>query len=184
MKRAVLQRTKELGFEIASELQKSVKNLTLNQRLILSGIIVGAIALVLPEVMGTGQATIDAALSGQALGWRSGAVTLAKIAATSATLGTGGSGGAFMPAIFIGAAAGNAWATLAAQLFHTALPLGAYALVGMSAVVTSSYRCPVTAMILALEVSHDYGILMLVMFACVLAHLTTRVYRETPVLQQ
>ena len=43
-------------------------------------------------------------------------------------------------------------------------------------------RAPVTSMILALELSRDYGILMPVMIACILAHLVTRDHRPAPII--
>ena len=135
--------------------------------------------------MGTGRDTINAALQGQMLGWRTGALTLGKIVATSATLGSGGSGGAFTPALFIGATAGSAWALLLHSWLGASTTLaGGFAIVGMAAVVTSSYQAPVTAIVLALEMSRDYNILMPVMLACVVAHLTTRAHKATPVIEQ
>ncbi len=148
----------------------------------MGGVVVGAIALVFPEVMGTGQDTIEAALVGGLGGWRCGALTLAKILATVATLGSGGSGGAFMPAMFVGSAAGSAWATLASALLPLSVPRAAFAITGMSCVVTAAFKAPVTSMILALELSRDYGILMPVMIACILAHLVTRDHRPTPMI--
>ncbi len=152
---------------------------------VLGGVAVGLIALLFPEVMSTGRGTIAAALQGRVLGWRAGALALSKIAATAATLGSGGSGGAFTPALFIGTTAGSAWAAL----LHTWLGVspavaGGFAVVGMAAVVTSSYQAPVTAIVLALEISRDYNILMPVMLACVIAHLTTRKQKEAPVIEQ
>ncbi|HVA67030.1 MAG TPA: chloride channel protein, partial [Elusimicrobiota bacterium] len=144
----------------------------------LGGIVVGLIALFLPKIMGTGQDTINAALQGQLLSWKSGALTLGKIAATSATLGSGGSGGAFTPALFIGATAGSAWAALLHSWLGASTTLaGGFAIVGMAAVITSSYQAPVTAIVLSLEMSRDYNILMPVMLACVVAYLTTRAHK-------
>ncbi len=148
----------------------------------LGGVVVGILALAFPEVMGTGQDTIRTALDGRLSGWRCGALTLAKIAATVATLGSGGSGGAFMPALFIGGAAGSAWATLAGALLPLPVPRAAFAITGMACAVTSAFKAPVTSMILALELSRDYGILMPVMIACILAHLVTRDHRPAPII--
>jgi len=151
----------------------------------LGGIVVGLIALFLPKIMGTGQDTINAALQGQLLSWKSGALTLGKIVATSATLGSGGSGGAFTPALFIGATAGSAWAALLHSWMGASTTLaGGFAIVGMAAVITSSYQAPVTAIVLSLEMSRDYNILMPVMLACVVAYLTTRAHKAVPVIEQ
>ncbi len=140
---------------------------------ILGGILVGEIALFYPEVMGTGKKIVDAAFLGSLGGFRMGALAFAKIAATALTLGTGGSGGAFMPAIFIGAAAG---ASLSGPLGHlltrAALARGSFAIAGTASVVTSSYRAPITGIIMALEMSRDYGIVMPAMAACAISFVT------------
>jgi CIC family chloride channel protein len=128
---------------------------------------VGEIALFYPEVLGTGKQVVDAAFMGGLSGFRMGVVAFAKIAATALTLGTGGSGGAFMPAIFIGAAAGASLSGVLAHLFaKAALARGSFAITGMASVITSSYRAPITGIIMALEMSRDYGIVMPVMAAC------------------
>lgn len=153
----------------------------------LGGAAVGAIAFAAPDVLGTGQATINAALGGASLahGAHAAGNSLAKIAATSLTLGSGGSGGAFMPAIFIGTTAGGAWGSLLHHIWRSFTPTpGVFALVGMACVITSFYQAPVTAIVMALEISQDYGVLMPVMVACVISYLITRRPKETPVVEQ
>ncbi|MDE2039946.1 MAG: chloride channel protein [Elusimicrobia bacterium] len=140
----------------------------------IGGGLVGLIALAAPSVLGTGQSTINSALGGQLSGLHGAAASGAKIAATALTLGSGGSGGAFMPAIFIGAAAGRGWAALLHRLFAFSPHPGTFALIGMACVITSFYQAPVTAIVMALEVSQDYDILMPVMVACVIAYVVTR----------
>ena len=137
---------------------------------ILGGILVGEIALFYPEVMGTGKKIVDAAFMGGLGGFRMGVVAFAKIAATALTLGTGGSGGAFMPAIFIGAAAGSSLSGVLGHLFGNAtLARGSFAVAGTASVITSSYRAPITGIIMALEMSRDYGIVMPVMATCAIS---------------
>ena len=89
-----------------------------------------------------------------------------------------------MPALFIGATAGSAWGQMLEHVLHTANERGGLALTGMACVVTAVYQAPVTAMVLALEISQDYDILMPVMFACVIAYLTTRRPRQAPLIER
>ncbi|HVE13845.1 MAG TPA: chloride channel protein [Elusimicrobiota bacterium] len=144
----------------------------------LGGALVGLLALAAPSVLGTGQRTINAALSGEFLGWRGAAASGAKIGATALTLGSGGSGGAFMPALFIGATAGSAWGALLRHFWAFSGQPGVFALVGMACVLTAFYQAPVTAIVMALEVSQDYDALMPVMVACVVAYVVSRRHRE------
>ena len=143
----------------------------------LGGLIVGLIAWVLPEVMGTGGYTIAQALGGTPLGLRGAALAVAKIGATAATLGTGGSGGAFMPAMFVGAALGSGCRG-ALTRWLPGPPHGLFGLVGMSAAITSAYRAPMTAIVMALEISRGSQAAAPVMLGVAIAHLLTRV--ETP----
>ena len=71
------------------------------------GLGVGAIAIWLPNVFGVGYGTITQALAGTLGIGALAALLLAKIAATSITIGSGGSGGVFAPSLFLGAVTGG-----------------------------------------------------------------------------
>jgi CIC family chloride channel protein len=95
-----------------------------------------------------------------------------KIAATSVTLGAGGSGGVFAPALFIGAMAGGTFGRAAVALFPTvASSPGAYALVGAAAVFGAATHAPMTAIIILFEMTDNYRIILPLMLAVVLAQL-------------
>jgi CIC family chloride channel protein len=95
----------------------------------LGGVGLGLMIMFIPNLYGVGYGTMDAALRGD-LPWQNLAVLVpAKMAATSLTLASGGSGGVFLPSLYIGAVAGELYGILV----HAALPLrtagaGAYAL--------------------------------------------------------
>ncbi|MBN1476011.1 chloride channel protein [Candidatus Sumerlaeota bacterium] len=97
-------------------------------------------------------------------------LALAKILATSLCLGSGGSGGVFAPALFVGAMLGGAFG-LALQLVfpgHTA-SVGAYAVVGMSATLAASAHAPMTAVLILFELTRDYAMIPASMVATVVA---------------
>jgi len=132
------------------------------------GLGVGVIALWLPHVFGVGYETINAALWGQASVALLLGLLLAKAVATSLTLGSGGSGGVFAPSLFMGACLGAAWGHLANWLLPGAsAPPGAYALVGMGALVSASTHAPITAILIIFELTNDYRIIPPLMVACV-----------------
>ncbi|MBN2496226.1 MAG: chloride channel protein [Deltaproteobacteria bacterium] len=95
-----------------------------------------------------------------------------KILATSMTLASGGSGGVFAPALFIGAMLGGAYGMLVGELFPgvTAAP-GAYAIVGMGAVFAGSAHAPITSVLILFEMTKDYKIILPLMIAVVISHL-------------
>jgi CIC family chloride channel protein len=131
------------------------------------GAMIGCIGLLYPHIFGVGYETISQVLRGEMLGTILIALLVAKILATSLTIGSGGSGGIFAPSLFMGAALGGLFGNFAQALFPqiTASP-GAYAIVGMGAVVAGTTRAPITAMLIIFEMTADYRIILPLMFAC------------------
>ncbi len=104
-----------------------------------------------------------------------------KLTATSITIGSGGSGGIFAPSLFLGAMTGGFLGNWVHQYFpsQTAGP-GAYAMVGMGAVVAATTHAPLTAMIIIFEMTGDYKIIPPLMAACVISCvLATRLKRTS-----
>ncbi len=135
----------------------------------LGGTGVGLLALAWPHVYGVGYETINATLTAGLPAALLLALVGAKLLATALTLGSGGSGGVFAPSLFLGASLGGAWGTLVHQSFPTitAGP-GAYALVGMGAVVAATTHAPITAILIIFELTNDYRIIPPLMLACVI----------------
>jgi len=77
---------------------------------VLGGLILGAMALVFPHLLGVGYEAIDLALIQELSWWLMFLLVLCKILATSITIGSGGSGGIFAPSLFMGAMAGGFFA--------------------------------------------------------------------------
>jgi len=133
----------------------------------IGGSIIGCIGFFFPHVFGVGYESITNILHGQMTGIMLFGLLIAKIIATSITIGSGSSGGIFAPSLFMGAALGGGFGQLVHTLFPytTALP-GAYALVGMGAVVAGTTRAPIAAMIIVFEMTANYLIILPLMFAC------------------
>jgi CIC family chloride channel protein len=148
----------------------------------LGGLVLGPMVLVLPELYGVGYGTMDRALAGQ-LPWPLLLLLVpAKIVATSLTLASGGSGGMFLPALYVGAMAGGAFGTAVHSLFPSwTAAAGAYALVGMAGVLAASLHSPITANLLLIEISGDYRIVLPVMIVTVIATVVGRALEEDSV---
>jgi len=97
-------------------------------------------------------------------------LTGAKIIGTCLTLGSGGAGGIIAPSLFIGAVAGGALglAMQAAGLSH-GLPPEAYAMIGMAAVLAAVVHAPIAAVLILVDVTHDYAAILPAMLACITA---------------
>lgn len=147
------------------------------------GLGVAAIAFVAPEVLGTGQLFIQDVLNQDVTKawWIFGFLAIAKLFATTLTLGGRGSGGIFMPSLFIGAMAGSAFAILLDPLWTwSRLDPGAFALVGMAAVFAGVSRASFTSILIVFEITGDYALVLPLMLAVAIATvLTTRLHRES-----
>ena len=103
------------------------------------------------------------------------ALSLAKILATVITLGSGGSGGVFTPALFIGASLGGGVGALGAELIpgHVVHP-ASWALVGMAGLVSGATRAPLTAMFMVYELTNDSAYVVPLMIVSVVAFITAK----------
>jgi chloride channel protein, CIC family len=149
----------------------------------IGGVLLGVVALSypvltgitwerIPQVYNVGYEIIESALANQlALGTVLILLAL-KMIVTSLTLGSGGSGGVFAPALFMGAMFGTAFELIVNMIFPgVAAPPGAYALVGMAALFAATAHAPLTAVLILFELTGDYKIMLPLMFTVVIATL-------------
>ncbi len=99
---------------------------------------------------------------------------VAKLAATTTSLGSGSSGGVFSPSLFMGATIGAAFAAIASHLAPS-LPISppAFAMIGMGAMVGGATGAAMTAVTMIFEMTRDYDI-VLPMIVAVAMSLGTR----------
>ena len=143
-------------------------------RAAVGGLMVGTIGIFLPNVYGVGYSTIGAALTSDLSAGLLFTLILVKIAATSITIGSGGSGGVFAPSLFLGAMTGGFCGTIIHQWFPDATATsGAYALVTMGAVVAAATHAPISAIIMIFELTQTITIIPPLMAACVVSTLVT-----------
>jgi CIC family chloride channel protein len=134
------------------------------------GLMVGAIALVLPQIMGDGHHLSNYAFTHPGGVLLLLALLFAKMIATTLTLGSGGSGGVFSPAITIGALLGAAIGTLAEPaLVGRFGGIAAYSLVGMAGLISGSMLAPITAILMVFEITNNYSIILPVMIVAILS---------------
>jgi CIC family chloride channel protein len=145
-------------------------------------LIIGCIAVGSPHILGVGYETIDMALVGEMTWYLLFGLILLKLVATSITLGSGGSGGIFAPSLFLGAMTGGLMGSGVHHLFPslTAGP-GAYAMVGMGALVSATTHAPLTAIIIIFEMTGDYKIVPPLMAACVIATVVATRLKKTSI---
>jgi len=105
-----------------------------------------------------------------------------KLLATVCSYSSGGSGGIFAPALFMGAMLGGAVGYLDVAVFHhPADSIGAFAVVGMGAVFAGIVRAPMTSVLIVFEMTGGYGLVLPLMIANMSAFALARHWRHTPV---
>jgi CIC family chloride channel protein len=152
------------------------------------GLATGALAVAAMGLLGTegitggGYSTLGAALTGKLAVRVLVSLCLLKIAATVLSYASGGAGGIFAPALFVGGMAGGAVGALdMALLHHGSASLGAFALVGMGAVFAGIIRAPITSVLIIIEMTGGYSLILPLMIANMLAYGIARHYRPTPI---
>jgi chloride channel protein, CIC family len=148
----------------------------------IGGLIIGAILLYTPPVMGVGYEYVDQALNGGLLLKTMAILCFMKLAATIASYASGNAGGIFAPSLYIGAMAGGT----VGLIVHRIAPFptgdaGAYALVGMGTLFAGIIRAPMTSVFMIFEITQDYQILVPLMVANLLSIVISKRYQPVPV---
>ncbi|MCP4574452.1 MAG: CBS domain-containing protein [bacterium] len=139
------------------------------------GVFLGLLLVRFPQVYGVGYGTMVEALDGRLLGWTMLLLVAVKLLAVNITLGSGFSGGIFAPALFLGGMLGGAFGSLVGQVLpgsHDAV--GAFAMVGMSAMVGAATGGPLTAILILFEMTGEYRVILPLMLAGIGAALAYR----------
>jgi len=136
---------------------------------VIGALLIGILAMFFPQVMGDGYHYIKEVLAGHGVMWVMFILIFLKITATAITLGSGGSGGVFAPALFIGAVLGGAYGATVHHFFPaTTASSGAYAAVGLGAFLAASTHAPITAIFLLFEMTGNHLIIIPIMLASII----------------
>jgi chloride channel protein, CIC family len=117
-----------------------------------------------PRVLGVGYGTIEQLLRGNLVGVVLLTLLAGKAIVWSVSLGSGTSGGVLAPLLIMGGALG--------ALLGRWIPVGdpgLWAMVGMAAMMAGTMRSPLTGMMFALELTHDFNALPALLVGCVAA---------------
>ena len=134
----------------------------------IGGVFVGLGGMIFPQALGVGYDTIQSLLQGDVPRAMIAGVLLVKSAIWIISLGSGTSGGVLAPLLMMGAALGGVEA-----MFLPHEGAGFWPLVSMGAILGGTMRAPFTAILFALELTHDINVLLPLLVAAMLAHGTT-----------
>jgi len=141
-------------------------------KVVIGGLLTGFVGFWMPEILGTSYPVILRTLSAESMGfWALVAIFFAKAIATSFTVGSGGSGGVFAPAIVCGGTLGGAVGVFFAKVLPASWGIhpAAFALVGMAGFLASAIRTPLTAIVMVAEISGNHQLIVPAMWVCGIA---------------
>jgi CBS domain-containing protein len=141
----------------------------------IGGLFVGIGGLIFPPALGVGYPNIGMLLQGNAPLHFILGILIVKSAIWAISLGSGTSGGVLAPLLMIGAALGGV-----EGLFLPHFGDGFWQLVSMGATLAGTMRSPFTGILFAVELTHDYNMLLPLLVASFLAHgLSTLVLKRS-----
>ena len=131
----------------------------------LGGVVVGIGGLIFPQALGVGYGVIEKLVADD-ITWKViVGVLVVKSIIWTFSLGSNTSGGILAPLLMIGGALGAAAAHILPPVSQ-----GAWALVGMSSVLAAAIGAPLTAAMLAVELTHNGGLMLPVLLGCVVSY--------------
>jgi CIC family chloride channel protein len=150
----------------------------------IGGLLVGLLALAIPQILSSGYGWVQIAMTKEGLAtiplWIVLLLPVAKIVATSLSIGTGGSGGIFGPGIVIGGFVGAAIWRLADVVGAPGIPdgPGVFVIVAMMACFGSVAHAPLAVMIMVAEMTGSFSVIPAAMITVGIAYL---IISRTPV---
>ena len=138
-------------------------------------LVVGVIAINVPEVCGNGYTVVVDILNGRLVWTVLLGIFACKWLATMSSFGSGAPGGVFTPSLFMGASIGYLFGIGVHRIWPAAaVDPGAFALVGMGAFLSAASRAPVMAVIMLFEMTLSYDIILPLMLCNVIAYYTAK----------
>ncbi len=139
------------------------------------GLMLGTIAYAFPQITAGGYGWVQMALEGKMIWWTMLLLVFLKILGTSCTIGSGGSGGVFGPSVFIGAMLGGAFGFLGHQVAPGwVVNPNSFVLVGIGGFFAGVAKTPISAIIMACEMSASYTLLVPLMLVSSTSYLLLR----------
>ncbi len=146
----------------------------------LGGFLVGIIGMFLPQVLGMGYGWLQILMSGNFVLLPIiliPIIIVAKILATSLTVGSGGSGGVFAPALVIGGFLGaTLWIFLNGLFPNFGPVIAAFVIVGMMAFFGGVGKVPIAVILMVSEMTGGFALLVPSMIATAIAYVIAGKY--------
>lgn len=174
---------------------EKIKNTFL--RLLIGGLLVSTLIFFMPQLFGEGYTTLKTLLSGQSSALFDGTLfenlifndtsffvlfflmlVIFKVIAMALTTGSGGIGGIFAPALFVGGMSGVTLAKSINILSPWNISENNFALVGMAGVMSGVMHAPLTAIFLIAEITGGYTLFIPLIITATISYVTTLAFEK------
>ena len=145
------------------------------------GAAAGLIAWFAPNAVGGGENLAQLAIAGRLACGAILSLLIVRFALTMASYGSGAPGGIFAPLLALGALLGSAFGAANAGLRHVPSDPAAFAIVAMAACFTAIVRSPLTAVVLLLEMTGSWTLILPMMAASVTAYAVPELLGNPPI---
>jgi H+/Cl- antiporter ClcA/CBS domain-containing protein len=145
----------------------------------IGGLFVGIGGLIFPHALGVGYDTLRDLLNGNVAGGVILGVLIVKSLIWTIALGSGTSGGVLAPLLMMGAALGGVEALVLPDM-----GVGFWPLISMGAILGGTMRVPFTAIVFALELTHDLNALLPLLVAVTTAYTFTVLLMKRSILTE
>ncbi|MBE0644147.1 MAG: chloride channel protein [Bacteroidetes bacterium] len=148
----------------------------------IGGLMAGVLILFLPAMMEQTYEPINQSLHATLPIWLMLVVAFLKPWHTAITTGSGGTGGVFAPALKSGAMIGSVFGMIMMMLFPSVVQSPtAYALSGMGAILAGTMHAPLTGILILIEISNDYSIVLPAMLTAILATMIAQRFQSNSI---
>ncbi len=154
-------------------------------RAALAGLLIGIAGTLAPEILGVGYDSVSFWLHGGGTASETGVAFAIKLLAFTIAISAGVIGGTFAPSLFIGAALGAAVGHGAQALFPGInIDPKSYAIVGMGSFFAGLLRSPIAAVLIVVELTRGYELILPLMLGVSLAVASSRRISRLSIVEQ
>ena len=148
-------------------------------RMVLAGALVGLAAIWLPQIQGTGTATMKDLFGGATIPIATLlALAIVELVLTPSSLGAGFVGGVIGPSMLIGSTLGAAVGVVVNQLFpDVGLSPVVFAMVGTAAMLAGSFHAPIFGALMIFEMASSYEMLVPLVLAAAIGYSLARPFQ-------
>ncbi len=152
---------------------------------VIGALVGGALAIVawyFPTTAGSGHNLVEATLAGKVPLAELPFLFIVRLAMTMTSYATGAAGGIFAPLLVLGAQIGLAVGEIGQMFIPAAVPNSAtFAVVGMAAYFTAIVRAPLTGIVLIVEMTGNYNLMLPLLIACFCAYIVADTLGDAPI---